>query len=83
MYASVKRAIQDFGLVCKIIVQLDFVLTSKVSVSKLCTSTCNKAYIPPRVAIDLHWQLSPTQMKCTCNANDSTYILYGFLNKIW
>ena len=24
------------------------------------------------------WQLNPTQVKCTCNANDSTYILYGF-----
>ena len=30
----------------------------------------------------LHWQLGPTQMKRTCNANDSTYItLFFFFSK--
>ena len=37
-----------------------------------------KAYIPPGVPFALHWQLVPTQMKCRCNTNDSTYILYAF-----
>ena len=27
------------------------------------------------------WQSSPMQMKCTCNANQSTYILYEFIFK--
>ena len=39
----------------------------------------SKVYIPPGIFIVLRWQLRPTQMKCTSNANDSTYILYGFL----
>ena len=29
----------------------------------------------------LRLQLSPTQIKCTCNAIYSTYILYGFFFK--
>ena len=29
----------------------------------------------------LSWQLNQTQVKCTCDTNDSTYILYGFLIK--
>ena len=29
----------------------------------------------------LRWHLSPTQMKCTCNVIDSTYIFYGVLNQ--
>ena len=28
------------------------------------------------------WQLSPTQMKCTCKANDSTYITLFFLSEL-
>ena len=39
-------------------------------------------YIPPDVSFVLCRQLSPTQMKCTCDANDSTYILYRFLIKM-
>ena len=40
-----------------------------------------KAYIPG-VFFVLRWQLSPTQMKCTWNANDSTYSpLWTFKNK--
>ena len=34
----------------------------------------------------LRWQLNPTQMKYTCDANDSTYTLYVFKTKwctIW
>ena len=31
------------------------------------------------VFLVLRWQLSPTQMKCTCNANNSTYITLCFL----
>ena len=41
-----------------------------------------KAYITLGVFFVLRWQLSPTQMKCTCNANDSTYILLGLLIKM-
>ena len=40
------------------------------------------AYIPPDVFCVWHWQLGPTQVKCTSNANDSTYILYGLLIKM-
>ena len=29
----------------------------------------------------LRWQLGPTQMKCTCNANDSIYITLCFFNQ--
>ena len=38
----------------------------------------SKAYIPPGVSFALCLQLSATQMKCPCNANDFTYILYDF-----
>ena len=38
-----------------------------------------QGYIPPGIVFVLHWQLRPTQGKCTSNANYSTYILYGFL----
>ena len=36
-------------------------------------------YIPQVVVFVLRWQLSPTQMKCTCNANESTFILHDSL----
>ena len=29
----------------------------------------------------LFWQLGPTQIKCTCNANDSIYITLCFFNQ--
>ena len=38
----------------------------------------SKAYIPPGVSFTLRWQLSPMQMKFTCSANDSSYVLYDF-----
>ena len=41
-----------------------------------------KAYIPLGLFLALRWQLSPTQVKCTCNANDSTYIPLGFSIKL-
>ena len=40
------------------------------------------AYISPGVSFHLRWHLSPIQMKCTSNANGSTYILSGFLLKM-
>ena len=46
------------------------------------TVECSKDYIPPGVLFVLRWQLSPTQMKCTCDANDSIYILYAFFIKM-
>ena len=37
-------------------------------------------FTPPGVVFVLRWQLSPTQVKCTCNATpDAKYIPYGFL----
>ena len=30
----------------------------------------------------LHWRLSPTQMRCTCDTYDSTHILYDLLIKV-
>ena len=44
-------------------------------------STNTKTYIPPYVFFVLRWQSSPTQMKCTCNASESTHILYGIFNQ--
>ena len=41
-----------------------------------------KAHIPLGVLFVLRWQSSPMQMKYTCNANDSTYILLELLIKI-
>ena len=41
-----------------------------------------KVYIPLGLFLVLRWQLSPTQVKCTCNANDSTYIPLGFSIKL-
>ena len=39
------------------------------------------------VFLRLRWQLSPAQMKCTCNANYSTYITPFFFftksNTLW
>ena len=35
--------------------------------------------IPPGLVFVMRCQLSPTQVKCICNANDSTYILHGSL----
>ena len=43
----------------------------------LWTSINCKAYIPPDTSHLSPWQLSQTQMKCTHNANISTYIPYG------
>ena len=45
-------------------------------------SKYSSAYIPSGVFFALCWQLGPRQMKCACNANDSTYILDGFLINI-
>ena len=42
----------------------------------------SKAYILQGSHWGSSWQLRPTQVKCTCNANGSTYILHGFLIKI-
>ena len=45
-----------------------------------------KGYIPLGVVFALRWQLNPTQVKCTCNANESTYIPLGFsikMRNIW
>ena len=39
-------------------------------------------YSPPGVVFLLRWQLSPTQVKYTSNAHDSTYILYEFFINI-
>ena len=36
-----------------------------------------KSYIPPDVVFVLHWQLSLTQARCTCDGNDSIYMQYG------
>ena len=38
-----------------------------------------RAYIPPGLRWGSRWQLRPTEVKCTCNANGSTHILNGFL----
>ena len=34
------------------------------------------------ISFVLRWQINPTQMKCICNTNYSTYILFEFLIKI-
>ena len=39
-------------------------------------------YILLSVVFALRWQLNTTQVKCTFNANDSTYIPLGFSIKI-
>ena len=39
-------------------------------------------FIQTGVFCILHWQLSPTQIKCTYNASDSTYILLNCLIKM-
>ena len=41
-----------------------------------------KAGITLYIFLVLRWQLSPTQMKSTCNAKDSTYITLCFLIRI-
>ena len=41
-----------------------------------------KGFIPLGAVFALHWQLNPTQVKCTCNANDSNFIPLGFPIKI-
>ena len=47
----------------------------------------NKAYIVSGIFFVLRWQSSPTQMKCTCSATNSTYTLYcdfySELGTIW
>ena len=45
----------------------------------------SKARITQCVFLMLRWQLSPTQIKCTCNANDSTYItpFFSKSNTLW
>ena len=40
------------------------------------------SYIPLGIVFILRWQLIPTQMKCTYNANDSTFILCELLIKM-
>ena len=39
-------------------------------------------YIPPDAVFVLRWQSSPTHVKYTCNATDSTYILYACFIKM-
>ena len=41
-----------------------------------------EGYIPLGAVFALRWQLNPTQVKCTCNANDSTYIPNRLLIKM-
>ena len=42
----------------------------------------SKGYIRLDIFYVLRWQLSTSQVKCTYNANSSTYILYGLLIKM-
>ena len=42
----------------------------------------SKAFITLCVFFTLRSLLRPTQMKCTCNGNDSIYITLSFINKI-
>ena len=46
------------------------------------SALCALGYIPLGVVFALRWQLNPTPVKCTCNANGYTYILHGFLIKM-
>ena len=41
-------------------------------------SQCIKRTFNYAFTIVLHWQLTPTQVKCTRNTTNSAYILYGF-----
>ena len=43
----------------------------------------SKGYNPLGIVFVLRWQLSPMQVKCTCNLKGSTYIPYGILNKMY
>ena len=43
----------------------------------------SEARITLCVFLMLRWQLGPTQMKCTCNVNDSIYIPFCFLIKMY